>query len=166
MQVNTSVQEACNDADLEQAVLSAKAKVAKVSESAVTVLCIAGGNSNGRRLAESVITWKYMITVGSQDQANDIVSLIDAKNETAMTDEITGFLSENSQYKTVTVTDVTAATIIVVTVTTTTTTGGPDSPRTDDSPNTEWEDDSHAHTPAALVAVAMAMVTATLTLSH
>jgi len=162
MEVNTSAVEACTSADLEQAVLSAKAKVANVSESAVTVQCIAGGDSNGRRLAESVV-WNYQITVGSEDQANDVASLIKAKNETVLAEEITGFLGENSQYK-ITVTDLTA-TVTVVTVTTTTTHRGPDRPRDDDSPHTE-DDDSHAHTPAALGAVAMAMVTATLALSH
>jgi len=161
MEVSTSAAEACADGDLEQAVLSAKAKVANVSESAVEVQCVAGGDSNGRRLAESVV-WNYQITVGSEDQANDVASHIEATNETALAGEITSSLPENSQYKTVTVTEITA-TVTVVTVTTTTTHTGPNGPGGDEDP---FDDDSHAHTPAALGAVAMAMATATLTLSH
>jgi len=160
MEVNTSAEEACKDADLEQAVLSAKAKVANVSESAVTVQCIAGGDSSSRRLAES-IRWNYQITVSSEDQASDVVVLIAAKNQTVLAEEITGFLPANSQLL-VMVTEMTTATVTVVTVTTTTTRhehGGPG----DDE---DFLDDSHAHTPAALGAVAMAMITATLTLSH
>jgi len=164
MEVSTPVSVACADVSLEDAVLSAKAKVANVEKSAVTVQCVDGGDSNGRRLQETgnLITWIYQIIVGSEDQANSIVTLIEEKNNTAMASEITSFLSEDSEYKTIAVT-VSAPTLSVVTVTTTSTKRGPGP---DEPQEPLDDDDSHAHTPAALGAVAMAVVTATLTLSH
>jgi len=160
MVVNTSAVDACADDDLAKAFLSAQAKVANVSESAVEVQCVAGGDSTSRRLAES-ITWSYKITVESEEQASGVVSLIEDRSEAELADEIKDFLPENSQYKTVAVTGITAAASVVTVTSTTTLThehGGPG--------GDEGLDDSRAHTPAALGAVAVAMFTATLTLSH
>jgi len=154
--------EACADQELENAFLSAKAKVAKVSESAVTVQCVVGGDSNSvsrrltsRRLAEA-ITMTYTITVESEAQASEIADTLDKTPPAQLANEVKASLPENSPFKTtLKVTGITA-TVTVVTVTTTTT----------QPPEEEFFDDSHAHTPAALGAVAMAMVAATLTLSH